>query len=75
VISIVIVTLNTKELLSGLLTSIRADSFIGNAVGETIVVDNGSQDGTDAMIAGQFPWVTHVKNSENRGFAAAVNIG
>jgi N-acetylglucosaminyl-diphospho-decaprenol L-rhamnosyltransferase len=74
-ISIVIITMNTKDLLSGLLSSIEADSSIRTSIKETIVVDNGSEDGTDAMIDSQFPWVVHIKNRENKGFAAAVNIG
>jgi GT2 family glycosyltransferase len=73
VLSIVIITRNTKDLLASLLASIAADSSL--PVGETIVVDNGSSDDTLAMLAENFPSVLIVGNRENRGFAAAVNLG
>jgi GT2 family glycosyltransferase len=40
---------------------------------EVIVVDNRSQDGTVAMVANEFPWVQLFPNSQNRGFAHAIN--
>lgn len=42
---------------------------------ETVVVDNGSRDGTGAMLAAEFPEVAVVRFPENRGFARAVNAG
>jgi len=75
VLSIVIVTRNTRQLLEALLVSIEADRALVPLIEGVIVVDNGSTDGTDAMIARRFPGVSYVKNSENRGFAAAVNAG
>jgi N-acetylglucosaminyl-diphospho-decaprenol L-rhamnosyltransferase len=75
VISLVIVTMNTRDLLAGLLTSIEGDLSLRRAISEVILVDNGSSDGTDHMVANQFPWAIHIKNPENRGFAASVNIG
>jgi GT2 family glycosyltransferase len=42
---------------------------------ELIVVDNGSSDGSDTLIAQRFPKVNIVKNRENLGFAKASNIG
>jgi hypothetical protein len=41
----------------------------------TIVVDNGSSDGSLAYVAGRFPWVQCVSLPSNQGFAAAVNHG
>ncbi len=41
----------------------------------TIVVDNGSTDGSCALIREQFPDVQLVELSENLGFSAAVNKG
>jgi hypothetical protein len=75
VLSIVIITRNTRELLQSLLSSIEADPSLRAAAGEVIVVDNGSTDGTGAMIADRFPLVSVIENKENRGFAAAANLG
>ncbi len=40
---------------------------------ETIVVDNASTDETGQLLATEFPEVRLITNSENRGFATAVN--
>jgi GT2 family glycosyltransferase len=42
---------------------------------ELIMVDNGSNDGSDSLIAQRFPSVNVVKNRKNLGFAKASNIG
>ncbi len=42
---------------------------------ETIVVDDGSTDGSDKRIEDRFPGVRLIRHGENRGFAAAVNTG
>jgi hypothetical protein len=75
VLSIVIVTRNTSELVGGLLSSLEADRSMRAAAREVIVVDNGSTDGTGAMISRKFPWVSYAGDPENRGFAAAANRG
>jgi hypothetical protein len=75
VLSVVIITMNTRDLLDSLLRSIEADAGLRPMIEDVIVVDNGSSDGTDAMIADGYPWVSCMNNRENRGFAAAVNIG
>ena len=41
---------------------------------ETVVVDNGSSDGTVAVVRDRFPDV-HVLESENRGLSAGWNAG
>jgi N-acetylglucosaminyl-diphospho-decaprenol L-rhamnosyltransferase len=75
VLSIVIITRNTKELLRSLLVSIEADPSLESVPKEVIVIDNGSTDGTADMVAEGFPKATVIGNKENRGFAAAVNLG
>jgi hypothetical protein len=75
VLSIVIVTRNTRDLLDGLLSSLEADESIEPVTQEVLVVDNGSTDGTASLLEGRFPWVNHIRLPENRGFAAAVNTG
>lgn len=73
VLSIVIVNWNTQELLAACLTSVaRAASGLPF---ETIVVDNGSTDGSQARLRRDFPWVRLIANPDNRGFAAATNQG
>lgn len=71
ILSIIVVSFNTKELLAGCLASIRRCpppvSF------ETIVVDNGSTDGSPEMAAKQLPEAHLLVNPDNRGFAAANN--
>ena len=74
-LSIVIVTRNTQELLGGLLTSIRQDTSLQPLLREIVVVDNASSDGTGQLVKETFPEVLYLKNIENRGFAAAANQG
>jgi GT2 family glycosyltransferase len=42
---------------------------------ETVVVDNGSADGSPGLVSELFPWVRVIALETNRGFAAAVNAG
>jgi len=42
---------------------------------EIIVIDNGSQDGSDLKIRQKFPGVKLIKNHSNLGFARAINQG
>ena len=42
---------------------------------ETIVVDNGSTDGSAEAILAHFPQVTLIENGENLGFAGGNNVG
>ena len=42
---------------------------------ETILVDNGSSDGSVAFVMGNFPWVHIVELPDNFGFSRAVNEG
>ncbi len=70
-LSIVIVNWNTREMLRDCLTSVRAG--LRGITAEVIVVDNASSDGSAGMVADAFPEVTLIRNSENRGFAAANN--
>jgi N-acetylglucosaminyl-diphospho-decaprenol L-rhamnosyltransferase len=70
-LSVVIVNWNTRELLHNCLKAIgpidNKHSFI--------IVDNGSTDGSQAMVRSQFPNVTLIANRDNLGFAAANNQG
>jgi len=72
-ISVIIVSYNTKELLSNCVASVC--SSVANCEYEIIVVDNSSSDGSAAMLAEQFPDVKLLSNSYNAGFARANNQG
>lgn len=72
-LSISIVSYNVKRLLGLCLESIQAHTK--GISYQVIVVDNGSSDGTVAMLAEEYPWVKVIANRKNRGFAAAQNVG
>lgn len=42
---------------------------------DTIVVDNGSADGSAALVRERFPWVKLIELEKNTGFSHAVNVG
>lgn len=73
VLSLIIVTYNPGDIVLDCLHSVLAAT--AEIRGEIIVVDNQSQDGTPARIVEQFPQVNVIINPDNRGFAAANNIG
>jgi GT2 family glycosyltransferase len=66
-IGIIIVTYNSAGEIGACLDAALASGA------ETVVVDNASQDGTIAEVARR--GVRLIANSENRGFAGAVNQG
>lgn len=70
-LSICIVSWNVKELLRDCLASIRAAR--PELRYEVLVVDNGSRDGSTAMVKEEFTEVAVIRNRINRGFAAACN--
>ena len=72
-LSVIVVNWNTKDLLRACLASVRAHTR--DLQYEIIVVDNGSSDGSPAMIRAEFPDVVLIENKENRGFAAGNNQG
>ncbi len=72
-ISIIIVSYNTREFLRHCLESLKRDE--SNKIGEIIVIDNRSGDGSVEMITNEFPEVTLVRNRSNLGYARAVNQG
>ena len=70
-LSIIIVNWNTCEMLRDCLASVFAT--IGKLRCEILVVDNASNDGSQGMVAREFPAVKLIENAENMGFAAANN--
>ncbi|MEX2146954.1 MAG: glycosyltransferase 87 family protein [Candidatus Rokuibacteriota bacterium] len=73
-IDVVIVSWNTREHLARCLTALTAagDDGVGLNV---IVADNGSTDGSAAMVAGKFPHVRLLAGADNVGFGRACNAG
>lgn len=72
-IAVIVINWNTRELLAECLDSIAACARAGVAELEVVVVDNGSSDGSAAMVRERFPGVRLIANPDNRGFAAANN--
>jgi GT2 family glycosyltransferase len=70
-ISVVVVNWNRKELLRACLASLARQR---GADFETIVVDNGSNDGSADLAERDFS-ARVIRNAENRGFCAANNQG
>ena len=71
-VSVIIVTWNRRDLLRAALRSLEIQTLPAS---ETIVVDNGSGDGSIEMIEQEFPAVRLLRNPVNRGFCAANNQG
>jgi GT2 family glycosyltransferase len=67
-VAVVIPSWNCAELLPSCLDSLRRQAEI-----ETFVVDNGSTDGTVDLLRAR--GIPHLTLPQNRGFAAAVDIG
>ncbi|MDO8312913.1 MAG: glycosyltransferase family 2 protein, partial [Sideroxyarcus sp.] len=72
-LSIVIVNWNTLDMLRDALASTYAT--LAGITAEVIVVDNASTDGSPDMVAREFPQAILLRNTDNRGFAAANNQG
>lgn len=71
-VSIVVINYNTREDILRCLESAADHGVPGQ---ETIVVDNGSVDGSVAVIRERFPEVVIIEAGENLGFARGVNRG
>ena len=72
-VSVIIVSWNTKDKLNDCLNSIYRQA--PKLTYEVIVVDNASGDGSAEMAKREFSEAILLQNDENKGFAAANNIG
>lgn len=70
-ISILIANWNTCNFLRHCLQSILDTAQ--HLELDTIVVDNASNDDSVAMLRSEFPWVTLIENTTNKGFGRATN--
>ncbi len=69
-LSVCIVSLNTCSYLQDCLRSLAENTSVDY---EVIITDNGSTDGTQAMLAAQFPRVRLVQNQQNEGYTRPMN--
>lgn len=72
-LSICIANWNGRDVLTECLRSIAEDISLQRIRSETVVVDNGSTDGSIEMLQQEFPYVRLLVNSHNQGFARANN--
>ncbi len=72
-VAIVIVNWNQKDRLATCLTSLRKNTSYPNY--RTIVVDNGSKDGSAQMVTEQYPWADLIALDSNTGFSVGNNKG
>jgi hypothetical protein len=63
---------NLRTDLGECLNSLQESTYADHRV---IVVDNGSIDGSPEFVREQYPWVSLIALRENRGYAAALNVG
>jgi len=70
-LSVIVVNWNTRELLAQCLQSL--EETVRDVSFEVWAVDNGSSDGSVAMVGEHFPHVHVLANSENVGFVRANN--
>jgi GT2 family glycosyltransferase len=68
--AVVIVSFNTREVLERCL-----ESVIAAVPAETVVVDNGSTDGSVDLVRTRFPRVRLIVNDVNLGYGGAANLG
>lgn len=71
-VAVIIVNWNGLEYLQHCLPALLAQTEVPF---ETLIVDNGSTDGSVEWLQSNYPMVQLVLNSENRGFAEANNQG
>jgi len=72
-ISLVVISLNSREYLRGCLDSILAAQWRDVSY-EIVVTDNGSTDGTLEMLAASYPQVKVMAHQKNLGFCPASNL-
>ncbi len=71
-VAIAVVSWNTRDLLRSCLRSLAPEIDAGRA--EVVVVDNGSGDGSAALVRDEFPGMSVIALDDNPGFGAAVNL-
>jgi len=72
-LSAILVTYKSRDALMDCLTGLARET--AGLSRETVVVDNDSRDGTPEALAARFPGARLIANTENVGYARAVNQG
>lgn len=72
-LSVIVVSWNTRALLGRCLASVQAEVEALKRPVEVFVVDNASADLSAELVLSEFPWVHLIQNSVNAGFASANN--
>lgn len=72
-LSVIIVNWNVREMLRACLASLQADDVM--ELGEVILVDNDSSDGSAEMVRSEFPWVRLIESGANLGYSRGNNLG
>lgn len=67
-----IVNYNGERLLPDCLEGLQAQT---RTAGEVLLVDNGSNDDSVAIVQRRYPWVRIIESGENLGFAGGNNLG
>jgi len=73
-VAVVILTWNQRNLTLECLESLKSLQYPAERL-NTILVDNGSCDGTTEAVRSLFPQVVVLENSDNLGFAEGNNVG
>ena len=71
-VSVIIPNYNGKKYLKDCLDAMKCQSFRDF---EVLLVDNGSEDGSQDLVRKEYPWVQLISLKENTGFCGAVNQG
>ena len=74
-IATIIVSWNVRDYLAQSLSALHIDLARGGLRNETWVSDNGSTDGTQALLKNVYPHTNLIQNKTNVGFGAANNQG
>jgi len=69
--TVIVLNFNGEHLLPACLDSLARQT---GADIDTVVVDNGSSDGSAALIAQKYPWARFIALPENSGFSTANNV-
>ncbi|MTD43071.1 glycosyltransferase [Conexibacter sp. W3-3-2] len=71
-VTVAVVSWNTRDLLDACLRALEPEHAAGRAA--VVVVDNGSGDGSPALVRDAHPWAALVERFDNPGFGTAANV-